>query len=99
MVTNAETAASTPVACTVTAIGFRNQKQVATQSVDFNPGGLLGVASLSANMVKAQLSSQFANVDRVEFSANDLLASTLDAVLMDNFAYDVYVKKGESVQY
>jgi len=100
VVTNVATVASVPSTCSVTANGFRNGQQVATQTFKFQPPkALLGLPALSTNMTHAVLASQFGNVDKVTFAADGFTSSTLEAVLLDNFAYDVYLKKGGSFSY
>ncbi|TKA51589.1 hypothetical protein B0A55_12553, partial [Friedmanniomyces simplex] len=93
VVANAETAASVPVDCSITITGYRNGGEVASQDADFTTGSLL---TLVANMDKVTLSSEFSNVDKVTFAIDGVLDSTLDAVLFDNFAYDVTLKQGYS---
>lgn len=92
VLTNALDVASAPTSCTLSATGYRNGKKVASQSFDFEPTGVL-----VSTMTKATLNKNFANVDKVTFANNDLVANTAEAVLMDNFSYDVYLKKGKSL--
>ena len=97
MVTNVATVASVPSKCTLTVTGFRSQKQVAQQTFTFKPSvGLLGAPSLVDNMMEATFGSGFANVDDVTFKANGLLESTLEAVLIDNVAYNAFIKSGRN---
>ena len=89
MLASQETEAGVLLPCDLTVTGFRNQKQVASQTVSFAPG-----LALSANMAKAQLSG-FSNVDNVEFVVNDL-NQVAAALLIDNVKYDAYLKEGSS---
>jgi hypothetical protein len=89
-----ETVASLPTDCTITVTGYRNGEQVASQDADFSTGTLLAAV---APMQKIDLKKPgFKNVDRVEFETDGELDSTTLAVLFDNIAYDVTVKKQES---
>ncbi|KAK5692334.1 hypothetical protein LTR17_025384 [Elasticomyces elasticus] len=94
VVTNAETAASVTDDCSIHITGYRDGKEVASQDGKFDDGALL--VGVSATMDKVTLNSGFKNVDKVTFAINGVLDSTLDAALLDNFSYDVTLKKGYS---
>ncbi|KAK3659483.1 hypothetical protein LTR56_001373 [Elasticomyces elasticus] len=94
VLTNVETAASLTDDCSIHITGYRNGKEVASQDGTFDDGSLL--PSASAAMDKVTLNSGFKNVDKVTFAINGVLDSTLDAALLDNFSYDVTLKKGYS---
>jgi hypothetical protein len=91
VVTNVETAASVPQECTLDVTGYRNGEQTAYQSIDFKPDGLL-----ISDMTKAELETEFQDVDKVAFKIDGLVGGTLDAALLDNFSYDVFLKEGET---
>jgi len=81
-----ETEAGVPVSCDVTVTGYKNQEQVASQTVSFAPGLL----ALSADMTEAQLRG-FSDVDDVEFEVTGL-NQVAAALLIDNVKYDAYLK-------
>ncbi|GAB7362134.1 hypothetical protein MBLNU230_g2160t1 [Neophaeotheca triangularis] len=85
-----ETLTSPAVSCTINVTGFRNNKQVAKQTISFQPDTLLlGVN----NMKKVSFNRGFRNVDEVQFETQGLLAQLATAVFFDNLAYDVTLKK------
>ncbi|KAI7200137.1 hypothetical protein KC316_g1206 [Hortaea werneckii] len=89
VVTNVIALASAPSPCSMTVTGFRGQDQVAQETVDFTPDGLV------SNLGPANLkNSGFENVDRVEFDLVGGLEKLALAVLFDNFEYDAILKKG-----
>lgn len=78
-----ESAASAPVACTVTVTGYRFGVKLASQSFSFNPGP----AAVTAPMTKANLGFAFNDVDKVTFSTSYAGSSATGATLLDNLSY------------
>lgn len=89
VVSTQETLASLPLSCSVQIKGWRNGKQVASQTADFRKPLL----QLTANMAKVELNGDFCNVDRVTFDTQGLIPQVLLAVLMDNFEYTTFAKQ------
>ncbi|GAB7344153.1 hypothetical protein MBLNU457_2048t1 [Dothideomycetes sp. NU457] len=95
VVATQEAAATTPVSCTITITGFRNNQQVVTQDATFN----VNIGTIEQNMEKVVLQG-FGDVDAVTFATAAATGTKgTTAVTIDNLEYDVTLKEGKTYSY